>query len=100
MEGRRSAPTAEEVRFNRALCERVKALRLQRGITAEQAADLLGVKGDRYRKYETRTPLPAYLIERFAFIVNADPLYVLTGRVQSVQRSNEVGPKVGPEAVD
>jgi hypothetical protein len=95
--GERSPATAEEDRFNRALCDRVKALRLRRGISAEQAADLLGIKPDRYRKYENRSPLPAYLIERFAFIVNSDPLYVLTGRVQPAQRSSEVGPKMGPE---
>lgn len=59
---------------------RVQQLRKDRGYTAEQMAIALGVPPDRYRKYEIRTPLPHYLIERFAIIVNRDVEYILTGK--------------------
>jgi hypothetical protein len=43
-------------------------------------ADALVVPLDRYKKYETRGPMPAYLIERFALFVGRDVDYVLTGK--------------------
>lgn len=69
-----------EAEFNRDLVKRVRELRKSRGWTADQMATALGVGVDRYRKYESRTPLPHYLIERFALIVGRDIDYVLTGR--------------------
>lgn len=70
----------DEFLFNNAFCARVRELRLSRGWTAEQMAIALGVPPDRYRKYESRSPLPAYLIERFAIIVGQDVEYVVTGK--------------------
>ena len=70
----------DEFLFNNAFCARVRELRLGRGWTAEQMAIALGVPPDRYRKYESRSPLPAYLIERFAIIVGQDVEYVVTGK--------------------
>lgn len=70
----------EEARFNDALCARVHRLRNERGWTAAQMATALGVPPDRYRKYEYRSPIPHYLIERFALIVGRDVDYVLTGK--------------------
>jgi len=69
-----------ELAFNQAFCARVAELRRGRGWTAEQMATALGVPPDRYRKYETRSPLPAYLVEQFALIVDRDISYVLTGK--------------------
>lgn len=43
-------------------------------------ATALGVPPDRYRKYEYRSPLPHYLIERFVLIVGRDIEFVLTGK--------------------
>ena len=71
----------EEARFNDALCARVHRLRNERGWTAQQMATALGVPADRYRKYEYRSPLPHYLLERFALIVGRDIEYVLTGKI-------------------
>jgi hypothetical protein len=73
------ATNNEELKFNDALCARVHRLREQRGWTAAQMATALGVPAERYRKYEYRSPLPHYLIERFALIVGRDVEYVLTG---------------------
>ncbi len=69
-----------EQEFNEAFIRRVKRLREERGWTAEQMAIALGVPAERYRKYEYRTPLPHYLIERFGLQVDRDVAYLLTGK--------------------
>lgn len=66
--------------FNQALCARVRALRDEKGWTAEQMATALGIPAERYRKYESRSPLPAYLMERFCLICDTDLSYLITGR--------------------
>ncbi len=71
-----------ELLFNEALIARTQDLRRERGWTAEQMATALGVPVERYRKYEKRTPLPAYLWEPFCLIVDCDLNYLLTGRRQ------------------
>lgn len=71
---------SEELLFNQAYSARVRELRLERGWTADQMATALGVPADRYRKYEVRSPMPLYLVERFALIVGRDIAYVITGR--------------------
>lgn len=73
------AGMSREQEFNEKLCARVQRLRKERGWTADQMATALGVPPDRYRKYEYRSPLPGYLIEPFALIVERDIEYVLTG---------------------
>jgi transcriptional regulator with XRE-family HTH domain len=71
----------EQAKFNDSLCARVHRLREDRGWTSEQMATALGVPPDRYRKWEYRSPMPHYLLERFALIVGRDVEYVLTGKV-------------------
>ena len=75
---------SEEAAFNEQLCKRVHRLRNERGWTAEQMATALGVPPERYRKYEYRSPLPQYLVERFALSVGRDSEYVLTGKANRV----------------
>lgn len=75
------AGTSEEAQFNEALIARVHRLRNERGWTSAQMATALGVPAERYRKYEYRTPLPHYLVERFALIVGRDIEYILTGKL-------------------
>lgn len=80
----------EEAQFNDRLCARVHRLRNERGWTAQQMATALGIPAERYRKYEYRSPLPHYLLERFALIVGRDVEYVLFGkttpaRIESVE---------------
>lgn len=70
----------EEAMFNEALCARVHRLRNERGWTSEQMATALGIPAERYRKYEYRSPMPSYLMERFALIVGCDIPYLLTGK--------------------
>ena len=72
---------SEEALFNEALIARTHRLRNERGWTAQQMATALGVPPERYRKYEYRSPLPHYLLERFALIVGRDVEYLLLGKV-------------------
>jgi transcriptional regulator with XRE-family HTH domain len=69
-----------ESEFNDAYLDRVKNLREARGLTAAEMAKSLGVPAERYRKYETRSPLPPYLIERFCLVGGCDVKYLITGK--------------------
>ncbi len=81
------AKDVNQKEFSEAFCARTKDLRLTReGWSAEDMAIALGVEPAAYRKYEVRTPLPHYLIERFAKIVGRDVAYVLTGKSAGRQR--------------
>lgn len=77
----------EEAAFNEAFCARVHSLRNERGYTSAQMATALGVPPDRYRKYEYRSPLPAYLMERFAAIVGCDLDHLITGKLRKARNS-------------
>jgi transcriptional regulator with XRE-family HTH domain len=86
----------KEAQFNDALCARVHRLRNERGVTAAEMAKMLDVPAERYRKYEYRSPLPHYLLERFALIVGRDVEYVLTGSTSSrVPRIAAVASEIG-----
>lgn len=71
--------------YNVDFISRVKALR--EGMrtpegnkwTSEQMAKALNIPADRYRKYESRTPLPHELLERFALICGVTVQYLVTG---------------------
>jgi len=77
----------DELEFNERFCARVHRLRNERGWTAQQMATALGIPPERYRKYEYRSPLPHYLVERFALIVGRDVEYVLTGNRSPIRMS-------------
>jgi transcriptional regulator with XRE-family HTH domain len=74
------ADSNEELAFNEALISRVKQWREEKGWTAEQMAIALGIPAARYRKYESRTPLPAYLFQRFCLITETDLENLLFGK--------------------
>ena len=59
---------------------RTKALRESKGWTSIQMAAALDIPHERYRKYESRTPLPHALMERFALITGVSVEYLITGR--------------------
>lgn len=59
---------------------RTKALRVLTGMSAQQMATALGVPFERYKKYESRTPLPQALIEPFALIARVSVEFLVTGR--------------------
>ena len=66
--------------FDALYIARVKALRQLKGLTSGQMATLLGVPAERYRKYESRTPMPHALIEQFSLITGVSVEFLVTGR--------------------
>lgn len=85
-----SSQSIDEIReraFNDAFLERVKDLRKRRGWTQEQMAQALGIPDKRYSKYETRSPLPPYLIEHFANLTGVSIEFLLTGREARPRRT-------------
>lgn len=83
--------------FEEMFIARTKVLRKLAGLTAQQMAGLLGIPFERYKKYESRTPLPHALVEQFALITRVPVDYVMTGR-----RAGRTGlPDVpGPHTLD
>lgn len=71
---------SEEFIFNNGYCERVKRFRGETNMTAEDMADLLGIPADRYRKYESRSPMPVYLTPKFCRIVGCDLEHLILGK--------------------
>ena len=59
---------------------RTKALRALAGMNAKEMATALDVPYERYKKYESRTPLPHELLERFALIARVTVDFLITGR--------------------
>lgn len=69
-----------EKSFNAALRKRLRDLRERRGLTQSQMATALGIETDRYRKYETRSMIPAFYLLRAAIICGASVEYLVTGQ--------------------
>lgn len=85
-ENRRMSEWLTQQEFEDRFCARIARLRVERGWTQEQMATAIGVPHERYKKYETRSPMPHYLIPRFAMQVDRDIEYLLTGRVAQPAR--------------
>ena len=86
-----------EAEFNDAYCARVKRLREERGWTADQMATALGIPPDRYRKYEVRSPLPGYLVERFSLVVDRTVSFVLLGKDEARPAPRRAAPRTGTD---
>jgi transcriptional regulator with XRE-family HTH domain len=69
-----------EDRYRSAITARLQLLRKAMGKSQPEMAEALGVPLDRYRKYETRTPLPGYLIEPLAELTGYSVHFIVTGR--------------------
>lgn len=67
----------DEGDFNGALARRLKDLRGKR--TQAEMAAALDLPTERYKKYETRSPLPAYLVPRLAKVTGHSMAYVIAG---------------------
>lgn len=80
-----------QAEFEKAFKERIKSWREEKGWTADQMATVLGVPAERYRKYETRSMMPAYLFETFCLVcdANLDNLLLGTQRRPSNRASVE-----------
>lgn len=71
---------SDEFIFNDGYCGRVKRFREETNMSAAEMADLLDIPADRYRKYETRSPLPVYLVPSFCRIVGCDLEHLILGK--------------------
>jgi DNA-binding XRE family transcriptional regulator len=71
-------PTASE--FLAGFIARTQQLREESDLTQEKVATALGVPIATYKMYESRTPLPLFLIERFCIIVRCDVEHLVTGK--------------------
>ncbi len=69
-----------EMQYRKAITARLKLLRESTGKSQPEMAETLGVPLDRYRKYETRTPLPGYLIEPVSAVTGYSVTFIVTGR--------------------
>ena len=67
------------VPFKKAVIARTKAVREGRGMTQAALAGLLEIPQDKYKQYETRTPLPHNLIPKFCAIGQVTVYWLLTG---------------------
>ena len=89
------AESKQEAHFNNDLCARVKQLREEKGWTAAQMAIALGVPAERYRKYEVRSPLPGYLMERFCIITDTTLENLILGTPRKRANPPKYDRKVG-----
>lgn len=81
-----------EKAYRRAITARLQLLRNAAGMSQPQMAEALGVPLDRYRKYESRTPLPAYLLEPLSVVTGFSVNFIVTGRGD---RSDSILPYIG-----
>lgn len=79
------------------MCARIQRLRIERDWTQQQMATAIGVPFERYKKYETRSPMPAYLIPRFALHVSRSISYILTGKEEAAARGPRVLVRTGTD---
>ena len=70
---------ANEVAYNKRFTQRIKTRRQKSGYTAEKMAFRLGIKETQYAKYESRSPMSLYLLEKFAYVTKTDLHYLVTG---------------------
>ena len=82
-------PQNEQISYLDGLLERTTSARTAKGWTQEFVASALGIPLERYKKYETRSALPLYLIERFCLLTDLDPNFLVTGKgspIRTTQR--------------
>lgn len=66
--------------FIAAFIKRTRQLRKARGLTQAKMAIAMGLSVDAYRKYETRSPMPVHLLERFSIITGRGIEFIVTGK--------------------
>lgn len=91
---------SKEFIFNNEYCERVKRFRGETNMSAEEMANLLGIPPDRYRKYESRSPMPVYLIPDFCRIVGCDLEHLILGKARERLKPVLIARKLGLSDLD
>jgi hypothetical protein len=77
--------------YNDGLRARTRALRKAKGYSYKKMALYLGgIEWEAYKKYETRSPMPAYLYERFCDITCGNVTWLVTGKGAMLAEQPEV----------
>lgn len=66
--------------YEDAFRERIRRARKAAGFTQKDVGEFLGIGTENYKKYEGRSPMPNYLLEKFCRLTHANPIYVLFGK--------------------
>ncbi|MCH7988875.1 MAG: helix-turn-helix domain-containing protein, partial [Planctomycetes bacterium] len=66
--------------YNKEFVSRTRQARKHAGMTCAEVATVFGIREQAYIKYENRTPLPHYLLERFCILVRCDVEWLVMGR--------------------
>lgn len=76
----RMADLDVKAQYEQEFIARVKAARIATGKKQWQVAELMDIKQDQYKHYETGRVIPHHLIGRFCLICSIDPNWLLTGK--------------------
>ena len=79
--------------FKEAIIVRTKTVRESLGMTQAALAALLEIPQDKYKQYETRTPLPHKLIPKFCAIGQVTVSWLLTGTERNLDERHRIGPR-------
>lgn len=88
---------SEEFIFNNGYCERVKRFREETNMSAADMATLLDIPADRYRKYESRSPMPVYLMAKFCRIVGCDLEHLVLGKAREKTKPMLIARRTGTD---
>jgi DNA-binding XRE family transcriptional regulator len=66
--------------FKSEFIARTKQARDQSGLTQQEMADILRIKQDTYKQYETRSPLPHQYVTAFCAATHVTTQWLFTGR--------------------
>lgn len=70
--------TTSEIEFASSVCQEIRKLRLQRGLSASLVASLIKVSLRTYQRYENGTAVPDVIdLKRLAALYNVKPYYFL-----------------------
>lgn len=74
------ADAEAKAQYEQEFIARVKAARIATGKKQWQVAELMDIKQDAYKHFETERVIPHHLIGRFCLICSIDPNWLLTGK--------------------
>lgn len=76
----RMADSDAKAQYEQEFIGRVKAARIATGKKQWQVAELMGIKQDTYKHFETGRVIPHHLMGRFCLICSIDPNWLVTGK--------------------
>ena len=74
------ADSDAKAQYEQEFIARAKAARIATGKKQWQVAELMDIKQDQYKHYETGRVIPHHLIGRFCLICSIDPNWLITGK--------------------